>query len=282
MSVTKSFTGTLVGMLVAEGKIDPDAPVPTYVPELAASAFGDASVRQVMDMTTGLAYTEVYTDPKSDVWGLRRANGMAPPEPGVPPVSLLEFLTTQKKAGEHDRVFAYKTVNTDVLAWIIRRVTGQSLSSALSTRIWQPMGAEEDAYYHVDRLGIESGGGGLNTTTRDLARFGELTRNRGHFNGRQIFPASVADDMAKGSDPAKFAPAGYATLPGWSYRNQWWVSHNAHGVYMARGIHGQSIYVDPKAEMVIARYASHHAAGNVANDPVTLPAFIAVAKHLMG
>lgn len=282
MSVTKSFTGTLAGMLIAEGKIDPDAPVPTYVPELAASAFGDASVRQVMDMTTGLAYTEVYTDPKSDVWGLRRANGMAPPEPGVPPVSLLEFLTTQKKAGEHGRVFAYKTVNTDVLAWIIRRVTGQSLSSALSTRIWQPMGAEEDAYYHVDRLGIESGGGGLNTTTRDLARFGELMRNRGHFNGRQVFPASVADDIAKGSDPAKFAPAGYATLPGWSYRNQWWVSHNAHGVYMARGIHGQSIYVDPKAEMVIARYASHHAAGNVANDPVTLPAFIAVAKHLMG
>jgi CubicO group peptidase (beta-lactamase class C family) len=92
----------------------------------------------------------------------------------------------------------------------------------------------------------------------------------------------VVDDIARGGDPAKFAPAGYATLPGWSYRNQWWVSHNAHGVYMARGVHGQSIYVDPKAEMVIARYASHHAAGNVANDPVTLPAFMAVAKHLMG
>ncbi len=282
MSVTKSFTGTLAGMLVAEGKIDPKAPVSAYVPELAKSAFGDATVNQVMDMTTGLKYTEVYTDPNSDIWPMRRANGMAPPEPGKPPTSLLEYLTTQQKKGEHGEVFAYKTVNTDVLAWIIRRTTGQSLSELISTRIWQPMGAEEDAHYTVDRLGIESGGGGLNTTTRDLARFGEVMRNRGQFNGRQIVPAHVVDDIAKGADPKKFAPAGYPTLPGWSYRNQWWVSHDPHGVYMARGIHGQSIYIDPKAEVVIARYASHHAAGNVNNDPVTLPAFAAVARALIG
>jgi CubicO group peptidase (beta-lactamase class C family) len=282
MSVTKSFTGTLAGILVEQGLIDPQAPVTAYVPELAQSAFGDATVRQVMDMTTGLKYSEIYTDPNSDVWALRRANGMAPPLPGVPQPSLLEYLTTIGKQGDHDRVFAYKTVNTDVLAWITRRASGQSLSELLSECIWQPMGAEEDAYYHVDRLGIESGGGGLNTTTRDLARFGELMRNRGTFNGRRIFPESVADAITCGGDPAKFAPAGYATLPGWSYRNQWWISHNAHGAFMARGVHGQAIYIDPKAEMVIARYASHPVAGNVANDPVSLPAYMALAKALMG
>ena len=280
MSVTKSFTGVLAGCLVAEGRLDPAAPVTAYVPELGSSAFADATVAQVMDMTTALQYTEVYTDTASDVWKLRRANGMAPPEPGVPATSLLEFLTTQQKQGEHGRVFAYKTINTDVLAWITRRLTGQSLAEQLSTRIWQPMGAEEDAYYNVDRLGIESGGGGLNTTTRDLARFGEVLRNSGRCNGRQIVPASVLDDTAKGGDRGKFT--GYASLPGWSYRNQWWVSHNTHGVIMARGIHGQSLYVDPKAEMVIARYASHPVAANVSNDPVTLPAFAAVAQALMG
>jgi CubicO group peptidase (beta-lactamase class C family) len=280
MSVTKSFTGLLAGCLVAEGRLDPAAPVTAYVPELGTSAFADATVGQVMDMTTALKYTEVYADTASDVWKLRRANGMAPPEPGVPPTSLLEFLTTQEKLGEHGRVFAYKTINTDVLAWITRRLTGQSLAEQLSTRIWQPMGAEEDAYYNVDRLGIESGGGGLNTTTRDLARFGELLRNSGRGNGRQIVPASVVDDIAKGGDRSKFS--GYATLPGWSYRNQWWVSHDTHGVIMARGIHGQSLYIDPKAEMVIARYASHPVAANVPNDPVTLPAFAAVAQVLMG
>jgi CubicO group peptidase (beta-lactamase class C family) len=281
MSVTKSFTGVLAGILIAEGKLDPAAPVTAYVPELEPSGFGDATVAQVMDMTSGLKYTEVYTDTNSDVWAMRRANGMAPSEPSTPPIALLEYLMTQQKQGDHGRVFAYKTVNTDVLAWITRRLLGLSLSTQLSTRVWQPMGAEEDAHYTVDRLGIESGGGGLNTTVRDLARFCELMRIRGHFNGRQIVPASFVDDIAKGGDRKKFAPAGYATLPGWSYRNQWWVSHNSHGVYMARGIHGQSIYVDPKAEMVIARYASHPAAGNVNNDPVTLPAFAAVAEILM-
>jgi hypothetical protein len=282
MSVTKSFTGTLAAALVAEGRIDPKARVPAYVPELAASGFGDATIAEVMDMTTGIDYAEVYTDANSDVWAMRRANGTAPPRPGGPPTSLLHYLTTLKRKGEHGRVFTYRTPNTDVLGWIVRRVTGMPLAELVSERIWQPMGAEEDAYFTVDRLGTEYAGGGLNTTVRDLARFGELMRCRGELNGRRILPAAAVDDIARGADPAKFAPAGYATLPGWSYHNQWWVSHDSHGVYMARGIHGQSIYVDPKAEMVIARYASHPMAGNVNNDPVTLPAFRAVALALMG
>lgn len=280
MSVTKSFTGTLAGILIAEGKIDPEAPVSDYVPELKTSAFGDARVREVMDMTTGLKYTEVYTDKNSDVWGLRRANGMAPIEPGSSgPTDIFSYLCVQQKQGAHGQAFAYKTVNTDVLAWICRRASGMTLSDLLSERIWAPMGAEEDAHYHVDRIGTESGGGGLSTTVRDLARFGETMRNHGRFNGRQIVPSSVVEDIERGADPAKFS--GYPTLPGASYRNQWWVSHNAHGAYMARGVYGQGIYIDPKAEMVIARYASHPVAGNAANDPVTLPAYMALAKALM-
>ena len=282
MSVTKSFTGTLAGILVAEGKIDPQAPITEYVPELKNSAFGDARVHEAMDMTTGLEYTEVYTDKNSGVFGLRRANGMAPIEPGYEgATNIFDFLCTQRKQGEHGKAFAYKTVNSDVLAWICRRASGMTLSDLLSERIWIPMGAEEDAHYHVDRIGTESGGGGLSTTLRDLARFGETIRNHGRFNGRQIVPSSVVEDIARGGDPAKFKPAGYTTLSGASYRNQWWITHNAHGAYMARGVHGQGIYIDPKAEMVIARYASHPAAGNAANDPVTLPAYMALAKDLM-
>ena len=281
MSVTKSFTGTLAGILIAEGRIDPQAPITDYVPELKASAFGDARVREAMDMTTGLAYTEVYTDRNSDVWSLRRANGMAPIPPGYEgATNIFDFLLSQKKQGEHGKAFAYKTVNSDVLAFICRRVSGMTLSDLLSERIWMPMGAEEDAHYHVDQIGTESGGGGLSTTLRDLARFGETIRNHGRFNGRQIVPSAVVEDIAHGGDPEKFKPAGYTTLPGASYRNQWWVTHNAHGAYMARGVHGQGIYIDPKAEMVIARYASHPAAGNAANDPVTLPAYMALAKDL--
>jgi hypothetical protein len=282
MSVTKSFTGTLAGILVAEGRIDPQAPITDYVPELKASAFGDARVQEAMDMTTGLQYTEVYTDKNSDVWGLRRANGMAPIEPGYDgATNIFDFLCAQKKQGEHGKAFAYKTVNSDVLAFIVRRASGKTLSDLLSERIWAPMGAEEDAHYHVDRIGTESGGGGLSTTLRDLARFGETIRNYGRFNGRQIVPSSFVEEVMRGGDPEKFKPAGYATLPGASYRHQWWITHNAHGAFMARGVHGQGIYIDPRAEMVIARYASHPAAGNAANDPVTLPAYMALARDLM-
>jgi CubicO group peptidase (beta-lactamase class C family) len=282
MSVTKSFTGTLAGILMAEGKLDPQAPIVDYVPELRPSAFGDARVQDVMDMTTALAYTEVYTDMSSDVWALRRANGLAPIEPGYNgPTTNYDFLCAQRKQGEHGRAFAYKTVNTDVLAWICRRASGMTLSELLSDRIWKPMGAEEDAHYHVDRIGTESGGGGLSTTLRDLARFGETIRNYGRFNGQQIVPAAVVEDIARGGDPEKFKLAGYTTLVGWSYRNQWWVSHNEHRAYLARGIHGQGIYIDPAAEMVVARYASHPIPGNTANDPVTLPAYMALAKQLM-
>ena len=134
----------------------------------------------------------------------------------------------------------------------------------------------------VDRIGTESGGGGLNITLRDLARFGEMMRNHGRAaNGQQVLPKAVIEDIRRGGDPAKFAKAGFATLPGWSYRNMWWVSNNADGAYAARGIHGQAIYIDPKAQMVIARFGSHPIAANGANDPISLPMYQALADALM-
>ena len=105
-----------------------------------------------------------------------------------------------------------------------------------------------------------------------------LFRSGGRANGEQIVPKAVVDDIARGGDRRVFS--GYPTLPGWSYRNMWWVSHNENGAYSARGIHGQAIYIDPKAEMVIARFASHPAAANAALDPTSLPAYQALAQFL--
>jgi CubicO group peptidase (beta-lactamase class C family) len=143
------------------------------------------------------------------------------------------------------------------------------------------MGAEDDAYIQVDQDGVPANGFGLNARLRDLARFGELMRLGGKFNGQQIVPQAVVDGIRAGASREKFVTGGYATLPGWSYHDFWWISHDDHGVYMGRGIHGQAIYVDPKAEMVIARFASHPLAGNVNLDPTSLPAYRAIAEHLM-
>ncbi len=282
MSVTKSFFGTLGAMLVAEGKLDENAPVSRYVPELKDSAFGDATIRQVLDMRTGLKYSENYLDPNAEIWQHTRAGGVLPRPPGYQgPQTFYEFLQTVKKEGEHGGSFAYKTVNSDALGWVIRRATGQSIGQLLSERIWSRLGMEQDAYFTVDSVGNEFAGGGLNAGLRDMARFGEMMRNQGQFNGQQIIPASVVQDIAKGGDKSAFPQASFPTLPGWSYRNMWWVSNNEHGAYSARGIHGQAIYIDPKAEMVIARFASHPMPNNPFNDPNSLPAYMALAKHLM-
>ena len=152
------------------------------------------------------------------------------------------------------------------------------LSDLISDRLWQKIGAEQDAGVLLDRTGTPSGGGGLNASLRDMARVGEMMRLQGKFNGRQIVPAAVVRDIEGGADRAKFAKGGYATLPNWSYHNMWWISDQ--GYYMARGIYGQAIYVDPKHELVIARFGSHPLAANTIQDPIILPAYRAIAEHL--
>lgn len=282
MSVTKSVTGLLGEMLVAEGVIDETAKVGAIVPELAKSAFGDATVRQVLEMTTGLRYSENYADPNADVWIYSEAGNPLPKPAGYTgPRSYFEYLETVRKEGEHGNAFGYKTINTDALGWIILRKTGKSVAELLSERIWSRMGAEQDAYYTVDSIGTPFAGGGLNAGLRDMARLGQLLLDGGTINGQRLVPAAAIERIRAGGDKAAFEKAGYTLLKGWSYRGMWWVSHNAHGAFMARGVHGQSIYIDPAARMVIARFSSHPVAGNAANDPTTLPAFEAVAKHLM-
>lgn len=281
-SVTKSFVGTLAAVLAANGKLDPAAPVTKYVPELKDTAYGDATVREVMDMTIGVKFSENYSDPNAEVFDYARAGGMVPSAPTYQgPRSFYAFLVKLQKEGEHGQAFAYKTANAEVLAWIVKRASGQSMAALLSSEIWSKLGAEYDAYFMVDSIGTESGGGGLNTALRDLARFGEMMRNKGKFNGQQIIPEAAVADIEKGGKKEDFAKAGYALLKDWSYRDMWWITHNEHNAYVARGIYGQSIYVDPKAEMVIVRYASHPMAANAANDPVSLPMYMAVAKDLM-
>jgi CubicO group peptidase (beta-lactamase class C family) len=282
MSATKSFVGTIASMLAQDGKLDPNALVINYVPEMKDSAYADATVRQVMDMTTGVQYSEKYADPNAEIWQYIAAGGWFPTRPEYKgPRTLYGFLLPLKKEGEHGQAFAYKTPNAELLGWIVQRASGKPMAQLLSESIWQKIGAEEDAHFAVDSVGTASAGGGMASTLRDFARIGEMFRLDGKFNGQQIVPKTVIDDIRKGSDKGHFAKAGYTTLPGWSYRNMVWISHNEHGAYSLRGIHGQALWIDPKAEMVIARFASNPVAANTANDPISLPAYMALAKHLM-
>jgi CubicO group peptidase (beta-lactamase class C family) len=282
MSVTKSFVGTLGAIMVAEGALDPQATITEYIPELAHSGFGDGTIRQLLDMTTAIKFSEDYSDPKAEVWAHANAGNPLPkPKDYTGPRTYYEFLQTINKQGKHGDAFGYKTANTDCLGWVIARVSGRSIAQLLSERIWSRMGSEQDAYFSVDSIGTPFAGGGLNLGLRDLARFGELLRNEGKMNDSQIIPKAAVDDIRQGGDPEKFKKAGYNLLQGWSYRNMWWITHNEHGAYMARGVHGQALYIDPTAEMVIARFASHPDAKNAVIDPTSLPAYHALANYLL-
>jgi CubicO group peptidase (beta-lactamase class C family) len=282
-SVTKSFVGTIAASLIAEGVIDEAAPVTRYAPELGQSGFADATVRQVLDMTTAIDFDERYGDANSTIARYGYAGRLLPrPASYKGPEGLLAFATQVGQNGEHGERFTYRTVNTDVLGWIVSRATGKSIEALIEERIWSRLGMEEDAAIVIDSVGTPFGGGGLALTLRDMARFGEMMRLGGRWKGEQIVPEAAIADIVRGGEREKFAKNGvYPTLEGWSYRNQWWVAHDDHAVYMARGIHGQAIYIDPEAEMVIVRFASHPKAGNVNLDPTSLPAYRAIAERLM-
>ena len=282
MSMTKSITGLLAEILLVEGQLDDQAKVSSIIPELKESAFGNATVRQVMDMTTALDYSEDYSDPKADIWIYSQAASPLPkPQDYEGPNGYFEYLQTVKQDGVHGEAFGYRTINTDALGWILSRVTGKDLAHLLSERIWSRMGAEQDGYMTVDAKGTPFAGGGLSAGMRDLGRIGLLMLNGGTINGQRLFPKEVVENIRAGGDKKAFAKAGYKTLTGGSYRSMWWVFHNTHDAFAARGVHGQTIYVDPKAEMVVVRFASFPTAKNAQIDPTSLPAYQAVAEYLM-
>ena len=239
MSVTKSLTGLLAEILVVEGALDENALVGTLIPELKASAFGDATVRQLMDMTTALDYSENYADPNAEVWAYAKAGSPLPPPPGYTgPRSYFDYLQTVKKKGEHGGAFGYKTVNADALGWLVARATGKSVAQELSERIWSRLGTEREAFYTVDSIGTPFAGGGFNATLRDMARLGQLMLNDGRWGNEQIVPAEAIARIRSGGKKETFAKADYKLLSGWSYGGMWWISNNEHGAYAARGVHG--------------------------------------------
>jgi CubicO group peptidase (beta-lactamase class C family) len=283
-SITKSVVGTLTETLIAEGKIDETRTVAHYLPELASSGFGDATVRQLLDMTTSLDYNEDAADADVKMTQFGYASGLSPLPPGYNgPRTTFDLLKTVKKVDAHGQRFDYQSVDTEVLGFIIARVTGQRVDRVIEQRIWSRLGAENDGHIVVDKAGSPRSTGGLSTTLRDLARFGEMIRLGGRFNGRQIVPASVVAKIRAGASQKDFAGAiwDYSTRRGFSYKSQWWMTHNANGAFMGIGLHGQALYIDPVAEMVVVRFTSGPYGSTVDFDYITLPAFAALAEHLM-
>lgn len=257
-SASKSVTSIVAGILHGDGLIDLDETVAHYVPELKSSAYSDASLRDVLDMRVSLDFEETYQDPRGDFARYRRAGLLEPSVPGDTPDSLIAFLATlQKGAGDHGGPFHYCSPNSDVLGLVIERASGQRFADFAAARLWQPLGARQDGYITVDATGSARTGGGFCMTPRDLARIGEMMRQGGIANGRRIVSQDwVSDTIANGSAEAWRAGKFVEWLPEGRYRNKWYQTGNASGAFFALGIHGQYLYVNPRAEMVVAKFSS--------------------------
>ena len=277
-SVTKSLTGTMLLMLAEQDKVNTDLLVSEYLPEMIGTAFGDAKVQHVLDMSNSIRFNEDYTDPDAEIAGYLAA--MMPGGEGL--WAYLQSLTRKDKKFKHGEAFHYVTPDPDVLGFIIRRQTGKTLARVLEDLIWSKLGASQDAYYWLDFHGIEMAGGGLAITLRDAARFGQMILQNGHYNGAQIIPKSVARRIREKRNHEIFSEYykddWYGEIAD-SYHDQWWGYTDVDAV-AALGVHGQFIYINSDAGVVIARQSSEPDAESERIDVETAIVMHTIARHL--
>jgi CubicO group peptidase (beta-lactamase class C family) len=254
MSATKSVTGLICGVLADQGRIDLEARVAEAFPPAAASAWGDATLRQLLDMRTGVEMAP------ADLQAYADAAGWDPIAPDAATPDLRTFFeTTATGRGAHGGPFSYVSANTDLLGLILEQATGERFSTLVETLLWGPLGAQTDAQITVDRAGAARCTGGLCATARDLARLGQLVADGGVRDGRQILPAAWLEDLWAGGDreawrKGQFAPA----FPGreMSYRGGWYRIHGDPDFLFAMGVHGQNLFIDRASGLVIAKLSS--------------------------
>jgi CubicO group peptidase (beta-lactamase class C family) len=252
MSVSKSVTSLLVGIFVGEGTIRPEAPVTTYLPELANSAYNGATVQHLLDMAVSMRWREDYTDPNADFWRLDVACGWLPPREGAA-AGLFDFALETELEAVHGQRVQYSSINTDLLGLVVERVAMSRLADVVSAELWRPAEMQFDGDLLLDRGGMSVCDGGFCIALRDMARLGQLFLNRGVVEGRQVVPQAWTEECRRrNSKPFDPTSAG-ADWQGASYHNQWW--HLDDRSY-ALGIHGQMIAVDDRSDLVVAFTAS--------------------------
>ena len=279
-SVSKSITAMLAGILVGQGLLKPAEQVCHYVPELENTAYRDCTLQQLLDMTASIDFEEQYDATEGKFVEYRISTGWHPAGIETLDYGMHEFLKSLKPgSANHGEVYAYKSPNSDLLGWILERVTSQDIATLFSKYLWQPIGAESDAYITVDRKGAARTAGGFCALPRDLLRFGELVKNKGRIDNRVIIPEFWIEDCFHGGDGELWQQSLSAEkFPHGNYRNKWYQSGNSHGAIAAIGIHGQWIYIDPLADVVIVKLSSQGEALNPSLALVNIRAFEAICE----
>jgi CubicO group peptidase (beta-lactamase class C family) len=255
MSATKAITGLVAGILAGRGELDIDAEVTAYVPEVAATAYRGATVRQLLDMRAGVVLDAGALQAYAD------ASGWEPLAAGSTADLHSFYEIMRAKAVPHGGPFAYVSANTDLLGWVIERATGRSFASLAGALLWKPMGASGETFITVDAKGAPRCTGGLCATLRDFARLGQLVLSGGHRDSHQIVPTDWIDDIRRNGDAeawrtGQWAGSFAAISKNMHYRSGWYVIDDVPQLMFAMGIHGQNLFVDAASQMVIAKLST--------------------------
>jgi CubicO group peptidase (beta-lactamase class C family) len=284
MSVSKSITSTVAGILVGRGTLDPEGLVTDYLPELRGGSFEGCSVQHLLDMRAGTRFNEDYEDLDAEVRVYEQVFQWRPRTRKRLPADACSYYATLKNDGPHGGPFRYRSILTDVLGWVIERAGGDRLASLISREVWQPMGAEFDAEITVDPHGNAMADGGICTTLRDLARFGHLFANGGRRGRRRIVPAAwIADTIAGAPDGVEAYAEGADEADrraGAHYRNKWWVLAPSVPAFAGLGINGQMIFIHVPSGVVVAKFSTWASALDPQADAWATDAAFAIAAEL--
>ncbi len=277
-SMAKSVTGAVCGILVGRGLIDPKRLVTDYLPELAETAWRGATLQQVLDMRSGVKFSEDYSDRYSEVGQIDVASGWKP----IPPDSDPNFtwprhvweliLRLKTKEREHGAAFDYRSIETDVLAFCMERVTGKRLPQLVSEEIWQKLGMEESGCFTVDPAGYALADGGFNATLRDFGRFGLMILG----NGAGIVPAAWIEAARTG----EHGPQYWSILDQGSYKNQFWLEDPKSRTLMCLGVFGQMIWISWEHRMVVVKLSTWPDFTDTEKERATVAAMHSIAAAL--
>ncbi len=274
MSVTKSLTSILVGVAHDAGDLDLDAQVIDFIPELKDTGYDGVTVQQVLDMTSGIRYVEDYDDLNSDIVQTVVATLRG---------SLDDFATTIVRQREPGTFNQYASIETQVLAWVLRRATGRAYAEYFHDKLWAKIGAEADVQMLVDKMGEPVAFGGANLRLRDLARVGQMVLNGGvSMTGERVVSAvwlrqSTTTDTPQ-SKPGDHDNSDYPL----GYKNQWWIPVDRDGGdFTAIGIYGQFLYINPARGVVIAMNSAYPDYNEKPETELQMvSALQAIAKHV--
>jgi CubicO group peptidase (beta-lactamase class C family) len=284
MSVSKSLIAMVVGALAGDGALDVDGELTTYVPGLAESGYAGATVRHVLDMRSGIAFSEDYLNPMAQVRLLEQAIGWAPRTVPDLPTTMYDFLLTLQQKSPHGGPFSYRSCETDVLGWICEAASGLRMPELMSQLLWSKLGADYDATISVDSVGTGMFDGGINACLRDLVRFGSLFLNGGtSLTGEHVVSLSWIADTFTGDPDSRAAFAASPDdnrMPGGMYRNQCWFPYSGNNVLLCLGIHGQMVYVNRAAHVVAAKLSSWPLPQDATKLFPTIAAFDEIAASL--